>query len=107
VLPDDDREEFFNWLFSYQRDLSPISSWCHVLSQRDIERAFSEVPLRTDLNGFEAAWAGAIIAEAMISSRRSYEAVSLSVCLATDTFAVARTASLYGAKTAANEIVKS
>jgi len=93
-----DRDELFNWASTYHRDLSPITSWCHVLSIKEVERLLESTRLEAKLFGIEAAWAGAAVAEAMTLSRRSYEAISLPSCLATDTFAIARSAALYGSR---------
>jgi hypothetical protein len=98
AVDDADRDELFNWATTFHRDLSPITSWCHVLSIREVERLSESTRLEAKLFGIEAAWAGAAIAEAMILSRRSYETISLPSCLATDTFAIARSAALYGSK---------
>jgi hypothetical protein len=105
-VSDDDRQELFNWAFSFHRDLSPLTSWCHILSLREAQRFGSRDRNDADLMGLEAAWAGAAIAEAMILSRRDFELITLPACLATDTFAIARTAALYGSKAALGEIIE-
>lgn len=101
---DEDRQELFNWLLTFHRDLSPLSSWCHVVSLDEIERFRSGGRSYADLAGFEAAWAGAAIAEAMVLSGRSFDSVTLASCLATETFAIGRTAALYGARSAASDV---
>jgi hypothetical protein len=98
AVSDSDRDELYNWATTFQRDLSPLTSWCHVLSARETEKLTTTTRLEADLSGTEAAWAGAAVAEAMVLSRRSYETISLPSCLATETFAVARTAALYGVR---------
>lgn len=105
-VADDDRQELFNWAFSFHRDLSPLTSWCHILSLREAQRLGSVDRNEADLMGLEAAWAGASVAEAMILSRRDFEFITLPACLATDTFAIARTAALYGSKAALGEIIE-
>jgi hypothetical protein len=100
VVGDDDREELFNWTVSFHRDLSPLTSWCNVLTSKEALRLTQAGRWEGNLQGLEAAWAGAAIAEAMVLSRRSYEAISLPACLATNTFAVGRTVSLYGVRSA-------
>lgn len=102
-VADEDRQELFAWLYSFQRDLAPITSWCHVLPASEIGRLGPRGFREADLVGFEAAWSGAIIAEAMILSGRGFEEISLASCLATETYAIARTAALYGAKAALSE----
>lgn len=103
AVRDDDRDELFSWANSYHRDLSPLTSWCHVLSPREVENLVNVRRLNADLSGLEAAWAGASIAEAMILAKRGYETITLPSCLATDTFAIGRSAALYGARGGAIE----
>lgn len=98
AVSENDRDELFNWTITFHRDLSPLTSWCHVLTSGDVTRLASSTRLEANLYGTEAAWAGAAVAEAMILSRRSYETISLPACLATETFSIARTAALYGAR---------
>lgn len=106
VVRQEDRDELFNWASTYHRDLSPLTSWCHVLTPDEMARLSSDgARSRADLLGFEAAWAGAAIAESMVHSQRSYEAISVPACLATDTFAVARAASLYGSQSALSDTI--
>ena len=104
-IPDEDRDELFNWAITFHRDLSPLTSWCHVLSFRELEKFSTNGRSAASLAGLEAAWAGAAIAEAMILARQGYEEISLPACLATDTYAIARTASLYGARGALNDTI--
>jgi hypothetical protein len=101
---EDEREELFNWATTYRRNLSPLSSWCHVLPLKELGRLSKSTRAEASLLGLEAAWAGAAIAEAMIKSRRGYDTISLPACLATDTFALGRMASLYGARTAISDV---
>lgn len=92
---DNGRLELFNWAASYHSDLSPLSSWCHVLAYEELRRLLSG-KLSPELHRLEAAWTGAIIAEASTLTRRSYEDLSLLTCLATDGYLVGRLAALYG-----------
>ncbi|SCW34231.1 hypothetical protein SAMN05660859_0694 [Ancylobacter rudongensis] len=98
VIEDSAREELFSWLATFHGDLTPISSWCQVLSPDEIVRPSPEGGLVPNLFGFEAAWASATLAEAMSLSGRSYDSLSLNVLLATETFAIGRAAGLYGAR---------
>lgn len=103
-ISNEDRQELFNWLLTFHRDLSPLSSWCHVVSLDEIECFRSGGRSYADLAGLEAAWAGAAIAEAMVLSGRSFDGVTLASCLATETFAIGRTAALYGARSAVLDV---
>jgi len=98
VVADSAREELFSWLATFHSDLTPLSSWCQILSPDEIMRPFAEGGIIPNLFGFEAAWASATLAEAMSLSGRTYDNLSLSVLLATETFAIGRTAGLYGIK---------
>ncbi len=106
VVPDRDREELFSWLEAFHSDLIPLSSWCQVLSPDDIERRSPDVPIVPNFSGFEAAWASAALAEAMSLSGRSYDSLSLSAVLATETFAIGRAAGLYGVRVAASTVAE-
>ncbi len=72
-----------------------------LLSPDEVERSSLLEPIVPDLFGLEAAWSGAMLAEAMNLSGRSFESLSLNALLATEAFAVGRTAGVYGAKAAA------
>ncbi|KEQ10849.1 hypothetical protein [Pseudorhizobium pelagicum] len=92
------RDELLAWLVTFHGDLAPLTSWCYLLTSEDFERYHRNGSRYPTLNGLEAAWLGAIIADAMTSSRSELSSLSLSVCLSTETFAVARAAALYGPK---------
>lgn len=102
-IGNDDYHELFAWLYTFHRDLVPITSWCHVLPVSEMGRLGASGSREADLVGFEAAWTGAIIAEAMILSQRSFEDINLASCFATESYAIGRTAALYGAKAALSE----
>lgn len=98
VVADSAREELFSWLATFHGDLTPLSSWCQVLSPDEIVRPSPEDGIVPNLFGFEAAWASATLAEAMSLSGRSYDSLSLSILLATETFVIGRAAGLYGVR---------
>lgn len=100
VVADRDREDLLSWLATFHGDLSPLTSWCPLLRVEEFDRSVLDQPLIPQLFGMEAAWVGAMLAEAMVLSGRSYESLSLSALLATEAFAAARTAALYGARAA-------
>ncbi|WP_434724809.1 hypothetical protein [Mesorhizobium sp. RIZ17] len=104
VVADHDREDLLSWLITFHSDLSPLSSWCQVMTPAEFDRSSIESPIIPRLFGMEAAWIGAIFAEAMILSGRSYEELSLNALLATESFATARAAAVYGARAAATLI---
>lgn len=102
VVSDRDREELLSWLSTFHSDLSPLTSWCQLLRTDEFDRSQIDQPIMPELAGMEAAWVGAMLAEAMVLSGRSYDSLSLSALLATEAFAAARTAALYGAKMASS-----
>jgi hypothetical protein len=75
-------------------DLSPLSPWCHLLTPAFVESGelTGSVP---DLSGAEAAWTGLVVAEAALLSERPVGAVRLQSCLATQSFAIGRSLSLW------------
>ncbi len=92
------RDELLAWLVTFHGDLAPLTSWCYLLTSEDFERFHRDGSRYPTLNGLEAAWLGAIIADAMTSSGADLSSLSLSICLSTETFAVARAIALYGPK---------
>ena len=75
-------------------DLSPLTTWCHLLTPDFFERLDS--PVRdADLAGLEAAWIGLVIAEATLLAERPLASVRMPSCLATQSFAIARTRALW------------
>jgi hypothetical protein len=75
-------------------DLSPLTAWCHLLSPSYFETL--EGLVRTPhLEGFEAAWIGLVVAESLLLVERPISSVRISACLATQSFAIARTNALW------------
>ena len=75
-------------------DFSPLTAWCHLLSPtfyRSIEGVTKEPRIGTTV----AAWSGLTIAETMLISGMSVKDVRISACLASATYAVARTLALW------------
>ena len=75
-------------------DLSPLSSWAHLITE-ELFGQISSLSIEPNGEDFVAAWAGLVVAEAMLTSERHFSAINLSTCLATSTFAVARTHALW------------
>lgn len=76
-------------------DLSPLTTWCHLLTPQFFEPLESLVRA-PELAGIAAAWTGLIVAEAVLLSELSIASVRVSACLATQSFAIARTNALWG-----------
>lgn len=85
-------------------DLSPLTTWCHLLTPKFFD-PLDGLVRRPELGGFEAAWVGLIIAEAMLSAERQLSSIRISACLATQSFSIARALSLWGA-TSTEEILR-
>ncbi len=75
-------------------DLSPLSTWCHLLTPRFFEPLESLVRV-PDLAGLQAAWTGLVVAEAVLLAQRPLANIKISACLATHSFAIARTIALW------------
>ena len=76
-------------------DLSPLTSWCHLLTPRFLD-PLGGIVRRPDLGGLEAPWVGLIVAEALLSAEESLMNIRISACFATQSFAVGRATSLWG-----------
>ncbi len=100
IINDDQQDEFLSWINTFHNDLAPLTSWCHLLLLTEFKSFCARPSSVPNLGGSEAAWIGAIIAEAMALSGREYDTVSLASCLATQAFTAARLASLYGVEAA-------
>ncbi len=81
--------------YSQLRDyLSPVSTWCHVMSPRLFEAM--ESPIRSaDLGNFSAAWVGLVIAEALSLADRPLSQLRIASCFSTYSYAVARSFALW------------
>ncbi len=91
-------DEDIQWLcgrYAHVRaELSPLTAWCHLLStvfHRDLERGVREPEFGSTL----AAWSGLAIAEISLLSRKPLSEIRIAACLASATFAVARTKALW------------
>ena len=87
-------QRLFGRYSQLRTDLSPISSWCHIFDSEQFERVQTG-HLTADLNAYEAAWIGLIVAEAVTLSERPLATLKLAGCLATQGFALARVRALW------------
>ena len=79
-------------------DFSPLTAWCHLLSSafyNDLDGVIREPHFR----GTAAAWCGLVVAETLLLTGRSLASIRISACLASATYAVARTKALWGSPT--------
>lgn len=75
-------------------DLSPLTAWCHLMSPAYLDSLDSLARIPT-LEGLDAAWIGLIVAESLLLVDKPVSNVRISACLATQTFAIARTIALW------------
>lgn len=97
VISEDEERRVFGRFAQVRSDLSPLSAWCHILSPDLFERVH-QARIEPELCGYDACWAGLAIAEAAMLASRQTSALKLASCLTTQTFAIARTVALWGAR---------
>jgi hypothetical protein len=94
VVDTPDLRRLFARFAQVRSDLSPLSTWCHIFSP-SLFASLREPMREADLGGLEASWAGLVIAEAMVLSDRPVSQLKLAACLATQTYAIARTLAIW------------
>lgn len=106
VVSDEASRRLFGRYAQLRSDLSPLSAWTHILEPEHFELLQSEsssalggIARLPSLAGFEAAWIGLTVAEALIRSERPLAQLKLAACLATPTFALARAHALWPKET--------
>jgi len=85
-------------------DLSPLTAWCHLLTPQRFEKLKSP-RCEPQLSGLQAAWSGLVVAEAQLLAEKPLSRLRFPACLATQTFAIARTLAIWG-ETPESEIVR-
>ncbi len=106
VVSDEASRRLFGRYAQLRSDLSPLSAWTHILEpehfellQNESRSASAAITRMPDLAGFDAAWIGLTVAEALIRSERPLAQLKLAACLATPTFALARSYALWPKET--------
>lgn len=94
VVPQESERRLFGRYAQLRSELSPLTAWTHVLTS-DQFKDIRELTRQPDLGGLDAAWVGLTIAEALLLSDRSLVQLKLAGCLATSSFAVARSRALW------------
>lgn len=94
VLQPEEFRRFFGRYSQLRSDLSPISAWCHVITPRALERLDS-ADRSAELNGFEAAWTGLVVAEALMLAERPISQIKIAACFSTHSYAIARAIALW------------
>lgn len=102
VVSDEASRRLFGRYAQLRSDLSPLSAWTHILDpgqfdhlQNDFSSADHPPQCLPTLSGFEAAWVGLSVAEALMLSDRPLSQLKLVACLATPSFALARAHALW------------
>ena len=91
-------DEDIQWLcgrYAHVRaEFSPLTAWCHLLSSaflRDLDTGVRDAEFGNTL----ASWSGLAIAETSLLAGRPLSEIRIAACLASATFAVARTKALW------------
>ena len=93
VGPDTGRRLFGRYA-QLRSDLAPLSAWTHVLDWAQFEQ-LNDDERPAYLEGFEASWVGLCVAEALMLSDRPLGQMRIAACLATPTYAIARSHALW------------
>jgi hypothetical protein len=97
ICRQEDQRRLFGRFSQVRSELSPLTAWCHCVTPEQARRLVGPAVF-ANLEGWEACWVGAVIAEAFLLAERSIEKIRLPTCTATQSFAVARTVALWGAE---------
>ncbi|MGP4673625.1 hypothetical protein ACSV5N_16870 [Agrobacterium salinitolerans] len=94
VVPENQRRRLFTRFATLRDDVSPISAWSHVMNPAlfDLVDDLDRTP---SLDGLESCWAGLIVAEALILSRRPVQSLRAPACFATMSFSIGRAQALW------------
>jgi hypothetical protein len=97
ICREEDQRRLCGRFAQLRGDLSPLTAWCHLIKPEYFEWIESNHSLTrdADLRGYQAAWIGLVIAEALLLSERPLSKLRLAACFATQSFAVARTAAIW------------
>ena len=91
-------DEDVQWLcgrYAHVRsEFSPLSAWCHLLGSKFYSNLGGTMR-DARFGGTLAAWSGLVVAEASLLSGRPLSEISIAACLASATYAVARTMALW------------
>lgn len=94
VVPDGELRKLVGRYAQLRADLSPLSSWCHLVSTSQAEFIIG-LEKYPQFEGAQAAWAALVIAEAAALGERPVSGLKLATCLATQSFALARSHALW------------
>ena len=95
VCHDEDVRRLCGRYAHVRTDFSPLTAWCHLLSP-EFHRNIDGVVHEPKFVGTVAAWSGLVVAETRLLSYRPLGNIRISACLASATYAVGRTLTLWG-----------
>ncbi len=94
VCHDEDVRRLCGRYAHVRTNFSPLTAWCHLLSPafyKNIEGVIKQ----PRIGNTASAWSGLVIAETLLISGKPLKGVRISACLASATYAVARTLALW------------
>jgi hypothetical protein len=94
IAREEECRRLFGRLAQIRNDFSPLTTWCHLLTPKQFE-PLEGLVREADLGGFEACWTGLAVAEALLLSELPVSRLNIAACLATQSFAVARSKALW------------
>lgn len=96
VIPGSDRKEFFAWVNTFCPFVTPLSQWCRVVTQGELSQAVGARGW-PEFGGTMAAWAGAMVGEAVLHMKTGakLEQLSTAALRACATFVAARAFGLW------------
>ena len=94
VARDEDVRRLCGRYAQLRSDLSPLTAWCHLLTSSTL-RKLDGITHAPSFRGTEASWSGLVVAETMLLAERPLANIRISACLASATYAIARTKALW------------
>jgi hypothetical protein len=89
-----DHRRLFGRFSQLHSDLSPLSTWCHIIAPSRIE-SIEMFTRDAELGGYEAAWAGLVVAEALLLANLPISKIKIAACLTTQSFAIGRSKAMW------------
>lgn len=94
VISGDTGRRLFGRYAQLRSHFAPLSAWTHIIDWTQLEQLHDD-ERPAQLEGFEASWVGLCVAEALMLSDRPLSQMKIAACLATPTYAIARTHALW------------
>ena len=94
ICHDEDVQRLCGRYAHVRAEFSPLSAWCHLLGSK-FHHNLGGTMREAKFGGTLAAWSGLVIAEASLLSGRPLSEIRIAACLASATYAVARTMAVW------------